>query len=88
MQLGFKTKMKIDVARLQHLMKGSHLGENNTHTRIWCSNNIDYRIEHIMHNVLTCTRNICNLNIAIGFNFVANMTVRSSLNRWDQSIIV
>ena len=31
---------------------------------------------------------ICNLIIAVGFNFGANMTVRSSLNRSDQSIIV
>ena len=34
------------------------------------------------------SKNICNLIIAVGFNFVANMTVRSSLNRWDQSITV
>ena len=29
----FKTKMKIDVALLQHLTKGSHLGEDITHTK-------------------------------------------------------
>ena len=34
------------------------------------------------------SKNICNLIIAVGFNFVANMTVRSSLNHWDQSITV
>ena len=34
------------------------------------------------------TKNICNLIIAVGFNFGANMTVRYSLNRWDQSITV
>ena len=33
-------------------------------------------------------KNICNLIIAVGFNFCANLTVRSSLNRWDQSITV
>ena len=32
------------------------------------------------------SKNICNLIIAVGFNFSANMTVRSSLNRWDQSL--
>ena len=34
------------------------------------------------------SKNICNLIIAVGFNFGANMTVRSSLNRSDQSITV
>ena len=34
------------------------------------------------------SKNIFNLIIAVGFNFGANMTVRSSLNRWDQSITV
>ena len=33
-------------------------------------------------------KNLCNLIIAVRFNFCANMTVRSSLNCWDQSIIV
>ena len=32
-------------------------------------------------NVLTGIHNLCNLIIAIGFNFEANLTVRSSLNR-------
>ena len=31
---------------------------------------------------------LCNLIIAVGFNFGANMTIRSSLNRWDQSLTV
>ena len=44
--------MKIDVAPLQHLMKGSHLGEDNSHTRTWCSDNIDYKIEHAMYKCL------------------------------------
>ena len=34
------------------------------------------------------SKNICNLIIAVGFNFGANMTVRSSLNRSDQSITI
>ena len=34
------------------------------------------------------SKNICNLIIAVGFNFCANMTVRSSLNHSDQSITV
>ena len=34
------------------------------------------------------SKNICNLIIAVGFNFGVNMTVRSSLNRSDQSITV
>ena len=39
-------------------------------------------------NVLTCTHNLCNLILTIGFNFGANLTIRYSLNRWDQSITV
>ena len=31
---------------------------------------------------------LCNLFLTVGFNFSENLTVRSSLNRWDQSIIV
>ena len=38
--------------------------------------------------IVRWSKNICNLIIAVGFNFGANMTVRSSLNRWDQSITV
>ena len=34
------------------------------------------------------SKNICNLIIAVGFYFGANLTVRSSLNRSDQSITV
>ena len=44
--------MKINVAPLQNLMNGSHLGEDNTHTMTWCSDNIDYKIEHVMHKCL------------------------------------
>ena len=39
-------------------------------------------------NVLTCTHNLCNLILAVGFNFGVNLIVRSSLNYWDQSITV
>ena len=38
--------------------------------------------------VIGWSKNLCNLIIVIGFNFCANMTVRSSLNCWDQSITV
>ena len=38
--------------------------------------------------VIGWSKNLFNLIIAIGFNFCANMTVRSSLNCWDQSITV
>ena len=34
------------------------------------------------------SKNLCNLIIAVEFNFCANLTVRSSLNCWDQSIII
>ena len=34
------------------------------------------------------SKNIFNLIIAVGFNFGANMTVKSSLNHSDQSITV
>ena len=45
-------KMKIDVALLQNLIEGSHLDKDNTYTKIWCFDNIDYRIEHVMHKCL------------------------------------
>ena len=31
---------------------------------------------------------ICNLILTVGFNFGENLTFRSSLNHWDQSITV
>ena len=34
------------------------------------------------------SKNLCNLIIAVGFNFCANLTVRSSLNCLDQFITV
>ena len=39
-------------------------------------------------NVLTCIHNLCNLILVVGFNFDANLTVRSSLNDCDQFITV
>ena len=33
-------------------------------------------------------KNLCNLILVIEYNFGANLTVISSLNRWDQSITV
>ena len=44
--------MKIYVTQLQHLMDGSNLCKDNTHTKTWCSDNIDYKIEHVMHKCL------------------------------------
>ena len=44
--------MKIDVTQLQHLMDRSNLGKDNTHTKTWCSDNIDYKIEHVINKCL------------------------------------
>ena len=44
--------MKIDVTQLQHLMDRSNLGKDNTHTKTWYSDNIDYKIEHVMNKCL------------------------------------
>ena len=41
--------MKTDVVPLHYLMKGSHLDEDNIHTKTWCCNNIDCNFEHVMH---------------------------------------
>ena len=38
--------------------------------------------------VVGWSNNLCNLIIVVGFNFYTNLTVRSSLNYWDQSITV
>ena len=38
--------------------------------------------------VVGWSKNLFNLIIAVGFNFCANLTVRSFLNCWDQSITV
>ena len=38
--------------------------------------------------VVEWSKNLCNLIIAVGFIFCANLTVRSSLNCWDQSITI
>ena len=47
-----------------------------------------YRFFFWVKTVARWLKNLCNLIIAIRFNFCANLTVRSSLNCWDQSIIV
>ena len=44
--------MKIDVAQLQNLIDESHLDKDNTHTKTLYYDNIDYRIEHVMHKCL------------------------------------
>ena len=38
--------------------------------------------------VVGWSKNLCNLIIVVGFYFCANLTVKSSLNYWDQSITV
>ena len=38
--------------------------------------------------VIGWSKILYKLIIAVRFNFCANLTVRSSLNRWDQSITV
>ena len=38
--------------------------------------------------IVGLSKNLCNLIIAVEFNFGANLTIRSSLNCWDQFIIV
>ena len=72
-------------------MKGFFLDEDNTHTRTWCSDNMIILIigsNMSCINVLTCTHNLFNLIIHVRFNYGANLTVRYSLNRWDQFITV
>ena len=44
--------MKIDVTQLQHLMDISNLGKDKNHTKTWCFDNIDYKIEHVMNKCL------------------------------------
>ena len=47
-----------------------------------------YRFFFWVKIAVELSKNLCNLIIVFGFNFYANMTVRSSLNCWDQSINV
>ena len=53
--------MKTDVAPLHYLMKGSYLDEENIHTKISCSDNIDFNFVHVMHKFvtsnMTCIKN-------------------------------
>ena len=46
--------MNIDISEINKnslkLMK--ILGEDNTHTKTWCFDNIDYRTEHVIHKCL------------------------------------
>ena len=44
--------MKVDVTQLQYLMDRSNFCKDNTHTKKWCSDNIDYKIEHVMNKCL------------------------------------
>ena len=77
--------MKIDVVPLQHLMEGSHLGKNNTHTKTWCDDNIDYRIEQVMHKCLNLYSQplygweihgspTCSFEILVAFDMECGMT--------------
>ena len=50
--------MKIDVTPLQHLMKESHLGEDNTHTGHGVPIILIIRLNMSCINVLTCTHNL------------------------------
>ena len=47
-----------------------------------------YRFFFLVKIVVGWLKNICNLIIVVGFNFGANLTIRYSLNRWNQSITV
>ena len=47
-----------------------------------------YRFFFLVKIVVGWSKNLCNLIIVVGFNFFANLTVRSSLNCWEQSITV
>ena len=38
--------------------------------------------------VVGWSKNLCNLIIAVRFNFGANLTIKYSLNRWEQFITV
>ena len=38
--------------------------------------------------VIGWSKNLCNLIIAVEFNFCVNLTIISSLNCWDQFITV
>ena len=47
-----------------------------------------YRFIFFGQKAIGWSKYICNLILTVGFNFGENMTIRSSLNRWDQSITV
>ena len=47
-----------------------------------------YRLFFWVKIAIGWSKNLYNLIIVVGFNFCANMTVKSSLNSWDQSITV
>ena len=79
--------MKIDVAQLQYLIKGFHLDEKIIILGYGVSIILIIGSNMSCINVLTCTHNLCNLIIAIGSNFDVNMTIKYSLNSWDQFII-
>ena len=40
------------MTQLQYLIDRSNFGKDNTHTKTRCSDNIDYKIEHVMNKCL------------------------------------
>ena len=44
--------MNIDVVPSHCYMKGSHLVEDNIHTKTWSFKNTNYKYEHVMHKFL------------------------------------
>ena len=49
---------------------------------------IDFFFFFLVKIVVGWSKNLCNLIIAVGFNFCANLTIKSSINYWDHSITV
>ena len=66
-------------------MKGSHLDEDNIHTKTWCYDNIDCNFEHAMHKPVDyCPQPLhgletrgsptCSFEILITFDMEFGMT--------------
>ena len=47
-----------------------------------------YRFFFWVKQAIGWLRYLCNLILTDGFNFSENLTVRSFLNRWDQSVTI
>ena len=61
--------MNIDVAPLQYLMKTILIPRHGIPIILIIGSNMS------CINILTCSHNLCNLIIVVGFNFDANLTV-------------